>query len=296
MTEFDSLLDRIVKSELKTIAQQGKNDALKRANYINTNEITNLNKKVMDLQNILGTANDMIKRIESLESKVAVQDEEMEEQGTTTSKLTPPAISIVENWVTVVSRSTQNQKNESVPKLPSNQSEVLNSIFVEKSDGSEGKKKLLIFGVSQSSKDANEATKQVETIFNKIGKEPRVIAHSRRFRQTDPNKPAPIFVRLSEGSDRYKVIAAAKKLRSVTEFRNVFINPDRTEAERELDRQLRQRRGLLNKEVRKVLIWGGILSGIFAEINCSKPIKSPMRELTVSPQEGPTAHLSANML
>ena len=102
MTEFDSLLDRIVKSELKTIAQQGKNDALKRANYINTNEITNLNKKVMDLQNILGTANDMIKRIESLEGKVAVQDVEMQEQDFTTSKLSPPSTSIVENWVIVV--------------------------------------------------------------------------------------------------------------------------------------------------------------------------------------------------
>ena len=90
----------------------------------------------------------------------------------------------------------------------------------------------MIFGIRQSSQDANAATKQVETIFNKIGIEPRVIAHSRRFRQTDPNTPAPIFVRLSKGTDRYKVIAAAKKLRSVAEFRNVFINPDRTEAER----------------------------------------------------------------
>ena len=106
MTEFDSLLDRIVKSELKTIAQQGQIDALKRANYINTNEITNLNKKVMVLQNILGTENDMIKRIELLEGNVAVLELEMEEQGTTTSKLPPPATSIVKNWVTVVSRST----------------------------------------------------------------------------------------------------------------------------------------------------------------------------------------------
>ena len=57
-----------------------------------------------------------------------------------------------------------------------------------------------------------------------------------------------IFVRLSEGSDRYKVIAAAKKLRSLAEFKNVYINPDRTEAERELERQLRQKRDTLNKE------------------------------------------------
>ena len=107
---------------------------------------------------------------------------------------------------------------------------------------------MLIFGVNQSSQDANEASKQVEDIFNKIGIEPNVISHSRRFRQIDVSKPAPIFVRLSEGSDMYKVIAAAKKLRSLAEFKNVYINPDRTEAERELERQLRQKRDTLNKE------------------------------------------------
>ena len=56
----------------------------------------------------------------------------------------------------------------------------------------------------------------------------------------------PIFVRLSEGADRYKVIvAAAKRLRNSTEFKNVFINP---EAERELERQLRKKRDFHNKE------------------------------------------------
>ena len=56
----------------------------------------------MDLQNNLGTAYDLIKRIESLECKVAVQDVEMQEQDFTTSKLSPPSTSIVENWVIVV--------------------------------------------------------------------------------------------------------------------------------------------------------------------------------------------------
>ena len=55
-------------------------------------------------------------------------------------------------------------------------------------------------------------------------------------------------MRLSECLDKYKVIAAAKKLRSFAEFKNVYINPDRTEAERELERQLRQKRDTLNKE------------------------------------------------
>ena len=59
----------------------------------------NLTEKIMDLQIILGTANGLIKRIKSLESKVAVQDVEMEEQGYTTSKLLSSSTSIVENSV-----------------------------------------------------------------------------------------------------------------------------------------------------------------------------------------------------
>ena len=120
-------------------------------------------------------------------------------------------------------------------------------MFVEKDERERRKNNLLIFGVNKSSEDTNEAIKQVEAIFSKIGIAPSVIAHSRRFRQNDASKPAPIFVRLSEGTDRHQVILAAKKLRTSTEFKNVFINPDRTEAERELDRQLRQKRDILNK-------------------------------------------------
>ena len=79
----------------------------------------------------------------------------------------------------------------------------------------------IIFGVNKSSQDASEVSLLAEDIFNKIGIEPSIISHSRRFRRVDASKPAPIFVRL------YKVIAAAKKLRSFAEFKNVCINPDR---------------------------------------------------------------------
>ena len=67
--------------------------------------------------------------------------------------------------------------------------------------------------VSQSIQDAKKATKQDETIFNKNGKKPLVIAISRRFRGTDSSKLAPIFVRPSEGTDSYKEFAVAKTLK-----------------------------------------------------------------------------------
>ena len=52
-SKFDSLLDRIVKSELKNIVEQGQIDALKRANYVNSNKIANLNKKLSKFKILL---------------------------------------------------------------------------------------------------------------------------------------------------------------------------------------------------------------------------------------------------
>ena len=76
-------------------------------------------------------------------------------------------------------------------------------IFEGKDERERRKNNSLILWVRQGSHDANVANKQVQTIFNKIGIEPRVIAHSSRFRRSDPIKPEPIFVRLSECTDRY---------------------------------------------------------------------------------------------
>ena len=172
----------------------------------------------------------------------------IEEQSSTTPKSSQSSASIVDNWVTVVTRNTQNQNNEPLPKLSSNQSEILKSIFVEKDERERRKNNLLIFGVKKSSEDLNEAIKQVESIFSTIGIAPSLIAHSRRSRKNDVSKPALIFVLLSKGTDKYKVIIAAKRLRKSTELKHVFINPDRTKAERELGKQLLQKRDFLNKE------------------------------------------------
>ena len=116
------------------------------------------------MHSILGTVRYLAKRVESLENKLSVQDVEMKEQSSLPTKPPPSSASIVDNWVTVVSRKTHNQNNEPLPKLSSNQSEILNSIFVEKDERERRKNKLLIFGVNKSSEDSNEATKQVKSI------------------------------------------------------------------------------------------------------------------------------------
>ena len=79
-----------------------------------------------------------------------------------------------------------------------------------------------------------------------VGKK-NIIEHARRFRNTAPDKIPPIFVKLKPNIDRYRVVSAARALRKMNDFKGVYINLDRTEAEREFDRNLRESQRLLNR-------------------------------------------------
>ena len=83
-------------------------------------------------------------------------------------------------------------------------------------------------------------------MFKKIGFD-NIIEHARRFRNTAPDKIPPIFVKLKPNIDRYRVVSAARALRKMNDFKGVYINLDRTEAEREFDRNLRESQRLLNR-------------------------------------------------
>ena len=80
----------------------------------------------------------------------------------------------------------------------------------------------------------------VENLFNNIGCEEGIIATARRFRGTDPTKIPPIFVKLKPGVDRFKVVSAARNLRDKSSYQGVYGILDRTEAEREFDKGLRE--------------------------------------------------------
>ncbi|ESO01856.1 hypothetical protein HELRODRAFT_161035 [Helobdella robusta] len=61
------------------------------------------------------------------------------------------------------------------------------------------------------------------------------VAYSKRLKSKNPIKPGPLLVDLSDAAIRNAVLLAAKKLREFDKFKSVYISPDLTEAERQLD-------------------------------------------------------------
>lgn len=60
------------------------------------------------------------------------------------------------------------------------------------------------------------------------------------------NKPGPLLVGLEE-NERNPLLLKAKGLKSSERFKNIYLGPDLTEAERLEDSKLRQKRDELNK-------------------------------------------------
>lgn len=90
--------------------------------------------------------------------------------------------------------------------------------------------------------------KAIEDLLKTIGKENVKPIHLRRFKSKNAAKPGPILLELSEG-ERNPLLLASKKLREKQDFKEVYICPDLTEAERLQDFELRKKRNDLNSKL-----------------------------------------------
>ena len=110
-----------------------------------------------------------------------------------------------------------------------------------------------MFGVQSSKESTKEAQgadddHEMDKIFNALNINPSCIKFTRRFTtKTVGSRPPPILVQLMDERDKFRVLKEAKELRKMEEFKNVFINPDMTEAERILDKQMKEARYTINQ-------------------------------------------------
>ena len=147
----------------------------------------------------------------------------------------------VNNWANVTAKNI---------KKPVEQLIVVNAAINESRDRERRKKNVVVFGLAESAKlvgieKALEDKTKVEKIINETGAS-AVVTFVKRLRSVG-SKPGPVLVGLSEAADRNPLLLKAKKLREKDEFKNVYICPDLTEAERMEDRSLRQKRDEMNK-------------------------------------------------
>jgi hypothetical protein len=72
-----------------------------------------------------------------------------------------------------------------------------------------------------------------------------------QIRKTDTSRHPPLVLILKPGINRNIILAAAKKLRIIQGYENIYIRPDLTFVERVRDKELRKARDEYNSEEQK---------------------------------------------
>ena len=114
---------------------------------------------------------------------------------------------------------------------------------------------ICLFGLAQPLKvipaePATEGRKKVEEIFCKINVLPSIVKF-RRFKPSNEIVTGLVLLELASKEERNEVLRAAKRLKEEINLERVFINPDLTLAERELSKELHQKRNELNEKLKK---------------------------------------------
>ena len=76
-----------------------------------------------------------------------------------------------------------------------------------------------------------------------------IIKRIHRFRPKLNASTSPILIELPSISDRNTMLKEAKRLKAVTKFKGVYINPDQNEAERKLTGDLVKERNAKNQKL-----------------------------------------------
>lgn len=141
-------------------------------------------------------------------------------------------------------------------KKTQEQIDIINTITHENRDIEDKSNKLVVSGIPISEgNDLNEKKekdiKKVQDLFEAIGVEKSAFLNVFRRTTRNKDKPALIVVNLRYSEDRNIILKAAKQLKEINNYRNVFINPDLTVAQQNLAKKLRDIRREENAKLSK---------------------------------------------
>ena len=206
------------------------------------------------------------KQITSLTNKVQQLSDQINKQVksglVSSASVTGPTLEAGNCWLSSAERLGLKKNSVEIPKPSQMEVKITNAIFSEQADRERRKKNLLIFGVIDSYSNLTtendrkeEIQKQdkekVERIVESIGANKTQIVSIIRFKpQIQSQRAPPILVRISDEAHRNNILSAAKKLRTAPAFKDVYINADLTEKERIQEREIREQRRALRKNLR----------------------------------------------
>jgi hypothetical protein len=127
--------------------------------------------------------------------------------------------------------------------------------FIElNKDANKRDKNVIIIGIPNSN-DHDPATRKqhdeviAKELFSELSIDPNKIKRVHRLKNKDESnrsKSTPLLIELPDSSDKLYVLKSAKQLKNSTNFQRVYINPDQSESERRITKELVQKRNKLN--------------------------------------------------
>jgi hypothetical protein len=124
-------------------------------------------------------------------------------------------------------------------------------------DANKRDKNVIIIGLPNSN-DPNPTNRKkhdedvVKDLFSELSIDPNKIKRVHRFKNKDElnkSKSTPLLIELPDSSDKLYVLKSAKQLKNSNNFKRVYINPDQSESERILTKELVHKRNKLNEEL-----------------------------------------------
>lgn len=198
-----------------------------------------------------GTFETYVKNQNAIIEKLTKKINDLETQN---NELVTENLSLASRIKTLEERETSNVTK---PKLFSDffkskkpdedEANILNAIRVERNEEFRKEKNVVVFGTKYNT-NIDEDKKLIEEISSAIGFEKTKIKYIRRFkRPNDQTESTPILVELTSRDDKINILRCARTLKDIENYKKVFIAPDQTFAERELNKSLISKRNQLNE-------------------------------------------------
>jgi hypothetical protein len=141
---------------------------------------------------------------------------------------------------------------EDKSKRTSEHVSLLNVVANENKDRDKKEKNIIIFGLEESKKETVVAKKEddmvkLNAIFNVMQVDAPEIDNVFRINGKDTNKAKPLILVLKSVKERNKILKCTRKLKD-SEYKDVFLSPDLTEAQRAGFKKLVEERNQKNAE------------------------------------------------
>ena len=229
-------------SDTSTKSAKSKKQKSERLTAAQRNNLADANNKKLILQ--LGQANekisDLVKRVSELENKLLLLLEK--------SDSSPPQHMLNLNQTSIDFWS----------KLPKQTThEITQAVRQETFLLDKKEKNVIVFGLPGSNSD-NENSKladerrSIDEILTAINVKNEIGEYKyRRLKNKNQqsNVTGPVIIELESIAKKFKLLKASKNLDRNGPFKNIYINPDRTSAELEVEKKLRLERNQKNSEL-----------------------------------------------